>query len=105
MVDEAERFFFHFRNLDESAIEKTYLFCKNEYPIIENYVPATLNLKEDTTKVDVKKIKCIRKIFEYMLEQDELKKLLTKPKKIITTRQTGGYDFSVQTSIVDRKKQ
>lgn len=74
VVDEAERFFFHFRNLDESAIEKTYLFCKNEYPIIENYVPATLNLKEDTTKVDVKKIKCIRKIFEHMLHPAEFKR-------------------------------
>lgn len=74
--DEAKDFFIKFRNEDELAILKIYLFCKYEYPIIENFTPLSLNLNGSKTDVDKRKVKCIRKIFKHLLKPEELKNVV-----------------------------
>jgi hypothetical protein len=76
VLDEAKEFFINFRNKDKSAIEKIYLFCKYEYPIIENFTPLSLNLSGSKTDVDKRKVKCIRKIFKHLLKPEELKNII-----------------------------
>lgn len=79
VLDEAKEFFINFRKKDKLAIKKIYLFCKYQYPIIESFTSINLNLDGSNIAVDKRKIKCLRKIYKYLIKPEELKKLLSKP--------------------------
>jgi hypothetical protein len=64
------------RTGEENAIADAYDFCKNHYPIIESYTPVDFCIKDNKSKLDNKRIKCARKVIQYLLKPDELNKII-----------------------------
>lgn len=71
-----DKLFSSLRTGEENAIVDAYDFCKEHYQIIESYSPVDFCMKDDKSKLDNKRIKCARKVIQYLLKPDELNKII-----------------------------
>lgn len=81
MEEESKEYFIGFRKGNEASIEEVYDFCRNDYPIIENYTPTNFYLNYEMEKLNRSKIKHLRKVLNLFLSPEELKKICLPSKK------------------------